>query len=338
MFKKVFVASFLLICTLSQAQVGGQNVFQFVNLVASPRQAALGGKNITIYDNDVNQGIFNPASINNEMHNNLAVNYGSYFGEITYGTAAFAHNFKKMNTLHAGVNYVNYGDFDGYDGNRNPTGNFTGSAIALSAGWAYQVPKTNLHLGASGKFISSSLEAYSSTGGSIDLGAIYVNKKNNINWALVIRNIGTQFTTYSGIKEDIPTEIIFGFSKELAHVPIRWHVNLENLQQWDVSFSNPSRSSKSLDGTSTEEKVSFANNALRHVIFGVEFLPRRAFNIRLSYNFRRAEELKILQQSSFSGLSLGFGLKMNHLKFNYSYSSYTLAANTSLFGLTINFQ
>ena len=35
--------------------------------------------------------------------------------------------------------------------------------------------------------------------------------------------------------------------------------------------------------------------------------------------------------------SVGFGLKMGKLKFNYSYSRYTLAANTSLFGLTINF-
>ena len=30
-------------------------------------------------------------------------------------------------------------------------------------------------------------------------------------------------------------------------------------------------------------------------------------------------------------------VKMGNLKFNYSYSRYTLAANTSLFGLTIDF-
>ena len=338
MSKKIFLSLFFLVCSLSHAQVGGQSVFQFVNLVASPRQAALGGKNITIYDNDVNQGIFNPASINQEMNNSLAVNYGSYFGEVTYGTAAFAHEFKKMKTLHFGVNYVNYGDFEGYDANGQKTSAFTGSAIALSAGWAYNVPKTDLHLGVNGKFISSSLETYSSTGGSLDFGAIYIDKKNNTNWALVIRNVGQQFTTYSGIKEDFPAEIIFGVSKELEHVPIRFHLNLENLQQWNVSFSNPNRTTTTLDGTATEEKVSVLGNAFRHVIMGVELFPKKAFNIRLSYNFRRAEELKILQQRSFSGLSLGFGLRMNNLKFNYSYSSYTLAANTSLFGLTINFQ
>jgi hypothetical protein len=43
--------------------------------VTSPRQAALGGKTITIYDDDVNQVNFNPATIN-EMDNHLALNYG----------------------------------------------------------------------------------------------------------------------------------------------------------------------------------------------------------------------------------------------------------------------
>ncbi len=40
-----------------------------------------------------------------------------------------------------------------------------------------------------------------------------------------------------------------------------------------------------------------------------------------------------MEQRNFSGISIGFGLKINKLKFNYSYSRYTLAANTSLFGL-----
>ena len=85
---------------------------------------------------------------------------------------------------------------------------------------------------------------------------------------------------------------------------------------------------------STARKVStIFGNALRHVIIGLELFPDKAFNLRLGYNFRRAEELRILEQRNFSGISVGFGLKMNNIKFNYSYSRYTLAANTSLFGL-----
>ncbi|AWG22552.1 penicillin-binding protein [Flavobacterium faecale] len=339
MLKKQLTYLFFLCCSFSYSQIGGKSVYQFLNLVTSPRQAALGGKTVTIYDEDVNQGIFNPASINAEMDNHLSINYGSYFGEVTYGTAAYAYTYDRhVQTFHAGVSYINYGNFDGYDENGQSTAAFSGSEIALSGGYAYNIPYTNIHLGANVKLISSSLETYTSLGGAIDFGALFIDEANDVNWGLAIRNVGTQFTTYSGLREKSPMEIILGVSQELEHVPIRWHINLENLQQWNISFANPSRATSSFDGTTTDEKVSFLGNTFRHVILGAELFPKKAFNFRMSYNFRRAQELKILEQRNFSGFSVGFGLRMNKLKFDYSYSRYTLAGNTSLFGLTINFQ
>ncbi|CAM3086921.1 type IX secretion system protein PorQ [Flavobacterium frigoris] len=339
MFKKLLLYVLFFVCTVTYSQIGGKYTYQFLNLVTSPRQAALGGKTITIYDDDVNQVNFNPATINVEMDNHLALNYGSYYGEVTYGTASYAYTYDRhLQTFQAGVNYVNYGSFEGYDEAGQPTTSFTGSEIALSAGYAYNIPSTTIHIGANAKLISSTLESYNSLGGAIDIGAIFIDERNDVNWGLVIRNIGTQFTTYSEVREKLPLEVIVGVSQELEHVPLRWHLTLENLQQWNVAFSNPVRAESSLDGTSTQEKVSFVNNALRHAIFGVELFPQKSFNIRLGYNFRRAQELRILEQRNFSGVSLGFGLKFNKLKFNYSYSRYTLAGNTSLFGLTINFQ
>lgn len=336
--KQIFLFLFTF-CTVSYGQIGGKYTYQFLNLVTSPRQAALGGKTITIYDDDVNQVHFNPATINSEMDNHLALNYGSYFKEVSYGTASYAYTYDRhLQTFQAGVNYVNYGSFDGYDENGQSTASFSGSEIAFSLGYSYNIPNTTIHIGTSAKLISSTLESYHSLGGAIDLGLLFIDEKNDVNWGLVIRNIGTQFTTYSEVREKLPLEIIFGVSQELENVPIRWHFSLENLQQWDIAFSNPVQTQVSIDGNETNKKVSFLNNALRHTIFGVELFPKRAFNLRLGYNFRRAEELRILEQRNFSGVSVGFGLKLNKLKFNYSYSRYTLAGNTSLFGLTINFQ
>ena len=339
MFKKQLYLIFILFCSVTYGQIGGQSVYQFLNLVTSPRQAALGGKIITIYDNDVNQANFNPATINSEMDNHLAVNYGSYFGEVTYGTASYAYTFDRhLQTFQAGINYVNYGNFQGTDESGNLTSDFTGSEMALSFGYSFMIPDIPVHFGTNAKLISSTLESYNSFGGAVDLGALFIDERNDVNWALVVRNIGTQFTSYSGTKEKLPLEVLIGVSQEVENVPIRWHLTLENLQQWNIAFSNPARAVGSIDGGSTPEKVSFFNNALRHVIIGVELFPKKSFNIRLGYNFRRGEELRVLEQRNFSGISVGFGLKFNNLKFNYSYSRYTLAGNTSLFGLTINFQ
>jgi hypothetical protein len=44
----------------------------------------------------------------------------------------------------------------------------------------------------------------------------------------------------------------------------------------------------------------------------------KSFNLRLGYNFRRTEELQFWFNRNFSGVSLGFGLKFNKLKFDYS--------------------
>lgn len=339
MFKKLLIFLLFLFSSMTYSQIGGKYVYQFLNMVTSPRQASLGGKAITIYDSDVNQALYNPATINADMDNHLALNYSNSFGEIKYGTASYAYTYDRhLQTFQVGIQYVNYGNFEGYDENGLFTNQFTGNEIALSFGYSYNVPYSNLFIGANAKLISSSLENYNSFGGAIDLGALFIDEANDVNWTLVIRNIGTQFTTYSGTNEKLPLDIMLGVSQELENVPVRWHLTLDNLQQWNISFTNPNQAQTSIDGSSSEDKVSVLGNALRHVIFGVELFPKRSFNLRAGYNFRRAEELQVLDQRNFSGLSFGFGLKMNKLKFDYSYSKYTLAGNTSLFGLTINLQ
>jgi hypothetical protein len=337
MLKKTVYTVLFAYSLATYSQIGGRSVYQFLNLVTSPRQAALGGKIITLYDHDVNQAHFNPASINAEMDNKLSMNYGNYYGDVTYGTASYAYTYDRhVQTFFGGVNYVNYGKFDGYDENGQKTSSFTGSEVALSFGYAYNIPFSDFYIGASAKVINSALETYNSFGAALDIGALFIDERNDVNWAISIRNLGTQITPYAETREQLPLEVLVGVSQLMENVPIRWHLTLENMQQWNIAFSNPNRAEGSLDGSSTKEKVSFFNNALRHVIVGAELFPDKGFNLRLGYNFRRAEELRILEQRNFSGLSVGFGLKIKKFRVSYSYSRYTLAANTSLFGLTID--
>jgi hypothetical protein len=336
--KLVFLLAFLLSASVF-SQIGGRAVYQFLNLAQSPRQAALGGKTVTVVDYDVNQAFYNPATINADMHKRLSVNYGSYYGEVSYGTAAYAYTYDRhLQTFHAGINYINYGTFEGRDELGNLTSDFTGSEAALSLGYAYNIPWTDMFVGANVKLISSTLESYNSWGTAVDLGFLYVDYDNDINYGLTVRNLGFQIKPYEDTNEKLPLAIDAGISQLMENVPIRWHVTFENLQQWNIAFSNPNRAQGSLDGGSEEEKVSFFNNALRHLILGAELFPEKGFNLRLGYNFRRSEELRILDQRNFSGISVGFGLRFGKVKFDYSYSRYTVAANTSLFGLMIDLE
>lgn len=336
--KRLFLCT-LLITTATFAQVGGGATYQFLNLVNSPRQAALGGKTITNYDYDVSQGLFNPAAINPEMDNQLSLNYVNYLGDVNYGTAAYAYLWdQRTQVLHAGVTYINYGTFDGFDEQGNATNSFSGGEVALSVGHARNVAWTNFHVGGNLKLISSKLEQYSSFGVALDIGVMYVYEPWDLHITGVARNLGTQITPYENTYERLPFEVIVGLSQTFQNIPIRWHLTLENVQKWNVAFANPNRDENDLEGNVATENINYVDNALRHVIFGLELFPDKGFNLRLGYNFRRAEELRILERRAFAGISGGFSIKLNKLRLSYSYSKYSTAASSSHFGLNINLQ
>src|SRR5690554_8155002 len=131
---------------------------------------------------------------------------------------------------------------------------------------------------------------------------------------------------------------LLGISQSLENIPVRWHFTLENMQKWNVAFSNPARDQTDLEGNVTKESVNIFDNALRHMIIGVELFPESGFNLRLGYNFRRGEELRILEKRAFAGLSGGFSIKLNKFRLSYSYAKYSTAANASFFGLNLDLQ
>jgi hypothetical protein len=336
---KVLYLFFFFFTTALLAQVGGRSTYQFLNLVNSPRQAALGGKTVTNYDWDPTQAMFNPASINPEMDNQLSLNYTNYIGDVNYGTASYAYLWdRRTQVLHMGVSYINYGQFDGYDEFGNPTNSFSGGEVAVSFGHARNIAFTDFHIGANVKLISSTLEQYSSFGAAIDIGVMYVYEDWDLHITGVARNIGTQITPYENTYEKLPFELVFGISQTLENIPIRWHVTFEEMQQWNIAFSNPNREITDLEGNVQTEKINFIDNAFRHTILGIEIFPESGFNIRLGYNLRRAEELRILERRAFAGLSAGFSIRLNKLRLSYSYAKYSTAASTSNFGLNINLQ
>lgn len=337
MHKANWLFFFLFFSSICFAQVGGRATYEFLNLVNSPRQAALGGKTITNYDYDPMQGLYNPAAINHDMDNQLSLNYVNHFADVNYGTAAYAYMWdRRTEMLHVGATYINYGRFDGYDELGNSTGRFGGGETAISFGYARNVAWTDFYVGINAKLISSKLETYSSWGGALDIGVMYIYDKWDLHIGLVARNLGTQFTPYHETYEKLPLEVDFGISQTLENVPLRWHFTLENLQNWNIAFANPARDEIDLEGNVTSEKITFFDNVYRRIIVGIELFPESGFNLRLGYNVRRAEELRIIDQRSFAGLSAGFGIKFNRVRLSYAYSRFNQAASVSYFGLNLD--
>lgn len=334
-----FNYSFFLIIILSielNAQVGGESIYQFLNLSSSARQIALGGEVLTLVD-DVNQPIWNPAVINADLDNKISANYSSYLAGINIGSLSYAKLIsRRFGTIHGSIKYLDYGTLIGADEQGNETGSFNANDIAISVGYALNLPWTNMYFGTNLKLINSNISNFTSIGVVVDFGILYYSPYKPYSFTLVARNFGTQIKSFNGTNENVPFKVALGASYKLEYVPLKWYATLDNLQQWDVSEPNPSEQTTDLEGNVTTEEIGFIGNTLRHFIIGAELFPESAINIRVGYNFRRAAELQLQNVRTFGGVSFGFGIKMNKLKFNYAYSKYHSATNASTFSLQID--
>jgi len=326
----------LLLTNFGFGQVGGERVFNFLNVSTSARQAALGGETLTLVD-DINQPLWNPSLINAEIDNQASLSYVDFLGDINYGSLSVAHLFsRRVGTFHAGVTFVNFGEFIAADVDGTETGTFKARDLALQIGYSYTLPWEGFFVGANMKFISSSIENFTSSGIAVDVALTYHNEFRPYLFTAVIRNVGYQINAFDEVKEKLPLEIAVGASYKLENIPLQWHLTINNLQQWNISEENPSDSQTSIGGETTNEKITFVGNAFRHVVIGAEFFPDKGFNLRLGYNFRRGRELRLTESRTFAGITAGFGLKMGRFKLNYAFSKFHPQSNTNTFSLNID--
>ncbi|WP_372472889.1 type IX secretion system protein PorQ [Capnocytophaga sp. ARDL2] len=333
--KKIAIVAGMMLPQLMVSQSMDRNIYDFLNIPATPYQNALGGNNVTHTGSNPNQVLYNPASLSDDMSGVLQLSYGNLYGAVNMGAASYAHNFERDRNIQVGVIYLNYGSMDGYNEQGQKTQSFSASDIALTTGFSYRIQDSNFYVGANLKGISSTIEQYNSWAVAADIGGLYFNPDTGWNVGLTFRNIGFQLKSFENETENMPFIVIAGISKQLENVPIRWHLTLDNLQKYKIGFPNPNRSSVGLDGVVTEETIQWHDHLLRHIIIGAELFTNKKFNARVSYNFRRGEEMKILEQRSFAGLSFGFSLKLKKMTFDYSHGRVTRAGNSNFVGLTM---
>lgn len=333
----------LLSVMLLQAQAG-QDTYQFLNLPYSARTAALGGSNVSLYDNDINLAFTNPALLSPRTNNILGLNYTNYISDINLGSAVYGRNFGDNNFMAFSINYIDYGTFIHTDELDQTLGEFTAKDFVANIVYTRRFTD-NWTVGATFKPIYSVYERYSSFGVAFDLGASYHNESVLFSAGLVLRNMGWQFTGYHSIdgkqhRETLPFEIEAGITQGLKHAPIRFHMTLTNLQRWDLSYSYGNNANDAY--TEKTKAGNFFDMLFRHTIFAVEILPTKNFYIVASYNHRRRMEMRIPDKKTIAGFSFGAGLKLYKFQVGFAIAPYqvgnlsyhaTLSTSLSEFGV-----
>lgn len=300
------------------------SAFNTLRLPASSHAAALGGQNVTLIEDEPTAGWYNPALYANVSDLSAGLDFMTYAAGSTWMGAHFVKAFGERHTMAVGVQYMNYGKMDETDEAGNTLGQFSAKDIVIGAGYSYLL-SDRWTGGANLKMMVSNLADYTALAAAVDVGVNYYDDENDLSVSASLQNIGTQLKAYhDGQRTHLPFTLALGFSKGMAHLPVRFHVTMTDVTRWKSSYYVlPENKDKD-----KSDKVGFGKKALNHFVLGLDILPTDYLYLSVGYNFRRAYELKASGSSHLAGLSAGAGVNVKHFKFGASYAKYHQASNS----------
>lgn len=300
------------------------SAFNTLRLPASSHAAALGGQNVTLIEDEPTAGWYNPALYANVSDLSAGLDFMTYAAGSTWMGAHFVKAFGERHTMAVGAQYMNYGKMDETDEAGNTLGQFSAKDIVIGAGYSYLL-SDRWTGGANLKMMVSNLADYTALATAIDVGVNYYDDENDLSVSASLQNIGTQLKAYhDGQRTHLPFTLALGFSKGMAHLPVRFHVTMTDVTRWKSSYYVlPENKDKD-----KSDKVGFGKKALNHFVLGLDILPTDYLYLSVGYNFRRAYELKASGSSHLAGLSAGAGVNVKHFKFGVSYAKYHQASNS----------
>lgn len=292
-----------------QAQESG-SVFNFLSLPTSSHANALGGRNISLIDDDASLALQNPALLSSVSDKSISLNFLTYMQGSKMGSATFVKTAGERGTWGASAQFLGYGKMTETMETGEVIGDMAALDMALSGMYSYEL-STHWVGGVAGKFVYSKYGPYNSVGLGVDLALNYFDDTKDFSMSLVAANLGGQVKAFGDVHERMPVNLQWGFSKGVAHAPIRISMTLTDLTHWEKDYYyNP------------EGESSFGRILMNHINIGADLLVAKNMYVALGFNFRRANELKAAGASHGAGLTLGAGLNLKKFKLGVAYAKY----------------
>ncbi len=290
----------------------GNAVYSFLQVPYTAKATALGGINISSLQKDLGLAMYNPALLHESMNGQIQVSVKPFFADIKQYDVNGAHLWENKNAIIGwGIHYMDYGNIMMTDMSGNDYGNMhpTDYALQLSAAANYI---QNVTIGTTVKFIQSNYGIYKSSGVAADIALLYSPYSNLSQASIVVKNLGTQLGN-TQLKQELPFNIILGWTKKLANAPFSFSITAERLSVWNNAYYDPVFSQQ--ENITAPSK---GQNLFNHLIIGSEIYMGEQVNINFGYNFMRRYDLNIQnQQNWFNGFSTGLDLNMGRAKLQY---------------------
>ncbi len=314
-FRLVILSFVMLLCQSARGQES-TSVFNFLNLPTSAHTTALGGRNISLIEDDASLIFQNPALLASVSNNSLNLNFMTYMRGSKTGSASFSRIAGERGTWGVGVQFVGYGNMKETLETGEELGDVRALDMAISGMYSYSLSERWVGA-ATGKIIYSKYADYTSCGLAVDLGLNYYDEEHDFSVSAVAANLGGQVKAFGEDHERLPFNLQLGFTKSLGHAPIRFSVTMVDISRWSSKYYYH-----------VSKKPKGGSILMNHFCVGVDIIPTKQFYVAAGFNFRRAYEMKAAGSSHAAGLSAGAGLNIKKFKLGLAYAKYHVSAPT----------
>ena len=311
-------------CSMVSAQESG-SVFNFLNLPVSSHSTALGGKNISLVEDDISLALQNPALLTGVSDKTVGFSFMTYMQGCNTGAAAYSQQVGKYGNWGVHARFVGYGSTQETLLSGEIVGEFKPLDFCLAGQYSHLLSERWAG-GVTAKFIYSHYGPYTSCALATDLGLNYFDEESDFSLSIAARNLGGQVKSFGNTRDHLPADLEIGFTKSLGHAPIRISLTMVDLTRWTSD-----------DYFTTGNKLKSGSIFMNHFVLGAEYLISDNYYIGLGFNFRRAYEMNAAGSSHAAGLSFGGGVNLKRLKFGIAYAKYHVSAPTLAFTVAYNF-
>lgn len=294
-FQMTRIALFFIL-VFSPLTLSAQETWQFLNLPVNAKQSAVSGST-GIYSRESDAFTGNPSFIGNASANDLILSYTSHLAGIKSGSSIFVTDLPYTGRTGFTVLYNNYGALTRTDVLGNIHGDFTPSDLVIGATMSYDIADS-IPLGATIKWVSSSIDTYSSYGLSFDFGSRYYLGDTGWLFTSVLKNVGKQLKVYR-IKESLPTLLNIGAFKTLKYIPLTLGVEVEGLNNYADKKGSP----------------------VDYLVVSGMMKPNQSLTLFVSSYLGQRNKLKTKGGIDLSGINFGGSLKLKSFSITYAYSN-----------------